>query len=209
MMKNRLPLVLLSVLLFAGCAGVPVTDLKRTEGFADKKISAIADAPKVMKPVGVLALGKVVKITLDEKISPVFTQDAVDSRFELVELVGKKDQPFSINVVAECDCLGFAKKAVAPVAYLLDSSGAVVAQETPNERPVDDVLYKMFKTVKGKFPADGSYYLAVVADYHGARSVRVGDAVGYIGFVPIKKAIYQYPTGLVYIGWVAEQKAAN
>jgi hypothetical protein len=208
-MKTRLLLVLTSVLLFAGCAGVPVTDLKRTEGFADKKISDISNAPKVMKPVGALAFGKVVKISLDDKLSPVFTQDGVDSRFELLEVIGKKDQPFLINVVAECDCLGFAKKSVAPIAYLLDSTGTVVVHETPNERPEADLMYKMFKTLRGKFPADGTYYVAVVADYHGARNVRVGDAVGYIGFIPFKKAIYQYPTGVVYLGWIEEKKAAN
>lgn len=202
-MQTRFLLVLASSLLFVGC--VPVTDLKRTEGFADKKISEISGAPKVMKPVGALVAGKVVKITLDDKLSPVLAQDGVDSRFELLEVTGKKDQPFSMNIVAGCDCLGFAKKSVNPVAYLLDNTGAVVARETPNERPEDDTQYKMFKTMKGKFPSDGTYFVAVVADYHGARDVRVGDAVGYIGVVPIKKAIYQYPTGDVYVSWIAEK----
>lgn len=209
MKKYCLPLALFSVLLFAGCSVVPVTDLKRTEGFADKKISDITNAPKLIKPVGTLTLGKVVKITVDKKMSPVLVQGAVDSRFELVEVDGKKDQPFMINVVASCTCLGFAKKSIAPIAYLLDNSGTIVAQELPNKRPVDDQFYKMRKRLKGKFPADGRYYVAVVADYHGGRNVRVGDAVGYLGFVPIKKTIYQYPTGDVFLGWVTEQTAAN
>ncbi|MDP1635875.1 MAG: hypothetical protein Q8L69_14490 [Gallionellaceae bacterium] len=208
-MIKRLVSILTAAFILAGCASVPVTDLKRTDAHGDKRISDIASATKVMKPVGSLAYGKVVKITLDNKMSPILTQDAVDSRFELVEVAGKKDQPYTINVVASCDCLGFAKKSVAPVAYLLDAAGVVVAQEVPNERTEDDILYRMFKSLKGKFPADGIYYVAVVADYHGGRNIRVGDAVGYIGFIPFKKAIYQYPTGDVFLGWQAEQKTGN
>jgi len=208
-MKIRLLFVLSFGLLIAGCAGLPVTDLKRTDSYADKKISEISSAPTVMKPVGTLILDHAFKITLDDKRSPIFTQDGVDSRFELLEVAGKKDQPFTINVVAMCDCLGFAKKAVAPVVYLLNSSGAVVGKETPNERPEKDTLYKMFKTLKGSFPADGTYIVAVVADYHGARDVRVGDAIGYIGLIPFKVAIYQYPRGDVLVSWVAEKKTVN
>lgn len=207
-MKLRLLLVLSIGLLFAGCGAMP-TDMKRTEGFADKKITDISSAPKIMKPVGALVPGKPVKITLDEKLSPVFAQGEVNSRFELLEVAGKKDQPYAIDVVARCSCFGFSKRAVHPVGYLLNESGAVVAQETPNARTEGDAFYKMVTSLRGSFPADGTYFVAVVADYHGERKVRVGDAIGYAAGSEFRLPIYQYPTGDVVVSWLAEQKKAN
>ncbi len=205
-MKLRLVLAVFLSMLFSGCASITY---HRTDAAAgDTKITEIARAPSAVKPVGILPPAKLTKLVIDGKASPVFVQGDVESRFELLELTGKKDQPFTINIVASCDCFGFSKRAMAPVTYLLDGTGKVVVNEQP-EKPVNDVYYKMSKTLQGTFPADGVYYVAVVADYHGARNVRVGDAVGYVGGAEFKLPIYQYPTGSAMVIWVLPKGAAK
>ncbi len=205
-MKMRVLLVVFLSLLFSGCASVTY---QRMEGAADKKINDIAQASAAVKPVGILKPVTLTKLVITEKASPVFAQGEVESRFEVLQLTGQKDHRFRIDIMAMCDCLGFSKRSMAPVTYLLDSTGAAITKEVA-EMPPESEWYKMRKTLQGKFPADGTYYLAIVADYHGGRDVRVGDAIGYIGGVEaFRKTIYQYPTGSALVKWFEPKEAAK
>lgn len=174
-------LALFAVLfIVSGCASVA-----RSDYAGDKKYADIQSAMQHTAPLAQLVPGAVhsVKISTD---SPLLDSPSGKGRFERIAIKGRKGESFSFALVGVCDCLGFRKWMVAPYAYLLDASGAVVAPKMPGQPPI------------GKFPADGDYALMVVAD-----SVSNGTNIGYLVGGLLTLPLISHPTGIVNVTWIA------
>jgi hypothetical protein len=185
MQIKMLSVAIFSIVLTA-CASVTRTDVATNKIYPNIK-AAVLDT----KPLINVTYGEFVNVKI-ENVSPSVSGQKSLNKFEVVGLDGIKNQPFTIGVNSVCDCLGFKKWAVYPVAYLFDDSGAVIAQEKIGD--------PMSKILTGVFPADGHYKVLVIAD-NTNEGKKIGDAVGYMGAFKFSLAETVHPTGLIQVNW--------
>jgi hypothetical protein len=89
------------------------------------------------------------------------------SNYKLFEFNGIKSAAYSIELRSLCDCLGFSKTVLYPVAYIIDDKGAII-----NDKPAQlgqgfmGFLYPMniHGIWSGTFPKTSKYYFLVAAD---------------------------------------------
>lgn len=185
--------LLLVPLVLAACA----TPQVRGTDDGDRIFESMPAALSALKPTGELSPGGSARLVITEKKSPLLKQGGLNHRFELLELKGRKDQPFIFTTLAVCDCLGFRKWAVAASVSLLDQNGQSIATDSPGRDPQS-------RQLTGVFPADARYYLLVVADrtFEGRRMGSV-TATGMSGLPIMDIAMTVHATGDVIVQWIA------
>jgi hypothetical protein len=185
-MKILVSLVLSLTLI--SCASVKRTDIEATTTYSDVKTAALAT-----KPLIEVKYSDFVNVKISD-ISPSVSGKSAPNKFEVISLAGVKDQAFTVVISSLCDCLGFRKWTVYPVAYMFDSAGGLVANE---EKIVDPKV----KILKGTFPNDGVYKIVVIAD-NTNKGKKIGEAIGYLAGVPVfAVAETIHPTGLIQVNW--------
>lgn len=191
-MKAFVYSILAVSLVLSGCAGIV-----RTDNAGDKKYSDVKAAKLDTKAIGEVNYGDFKNIKISAN-SPSIDSASLKGRYEVVSVHGEKDKPFEITVAGICDCLGFRKWSIVPFSYLVDETGNTVSTgkfATPN-----------VQLLAGTFPADGNYYVLIVAD-----SVSAGKGVGEVYAGLMAGGIYKpdaftismtsHPTGIVQVNW--------
>ena len=118
------------------------------------------------------------------------------NKFEGVGVEGKAGERVAITVISICDCLGFRKWAVYPVAQLLKENGDLVASEKIENPKV--------KNLTGIFPETGRYKILVIAD-NTNEGKKLGDIAGYIGGLQVLTIPEKvHPTGLMQVNWTKQ-----
>lgn len=95
------------------------------------------------------------------------------SNYKLFEFDGVKGNTYTIELRSLCDCLGFSKTVLYPVAYIIDDEGAII-----NDKPVQlgqgsmGFSYPMniHGIWTGSFPETSKYYFLVAADNRNSDS---------------------------------------
>lgn len=185
----KLLVTFLFIAMLAGCATV-----KRIESLSNSTSSDITGAI-ALKPISAISHGKTIRFNIKKGLSPSIRRvnDGKDY-YEIIELYGNADSNFNFTISSFCDCLGFRKWAVHPVATLYNANGEVIANESLTNNP-------MIKNINGKFPSDGNYKLIVVAD-NSKNGVQIGYAQAYAQGVPIfSLPITIHHEGLVQVQW--------
>lgn len=188
-------IVLLLSFLLAACAAPQ----QRASNDGGRLFESLQAAQLALKPTGEIAVGGAARLMIDEKKSPLLKQGGVNNRFEILELNGSKGQRFTFTTVSVCDCLGFRKWAVFAASSVLDAQGEVIATDSPGRDP-------QTRQIDGVFPADGRYYLFVVADrtFEGRPMGQV-SATGPTGLPLFDIPITVHATGDVIVKWVAQK----
>lgn len=162
-MKKRLFILSLSLsALLAGCAGIARNEDASTQVFREVRAAALS-----IKAIGAVERGQSNTLKIGSGSPSLQSQDTA-GRFEIVSINGEKQRAFKLSVTGLCDCTGFRKWTVAPLAYLVDGSGNVISRL--------DSLGPTVVVLNGTFPYDGVYKLVVVAD-----STRADAKVGELG----------------------------
>jgi hypothetical protein len=191
-MKALVSSVLAACLVLSGCAGVV-----RTDNAGDKKYSDVKAAKLDTKAIGEVNYGDFKNIKISAN-SPSIDSASLKGRYEVVSVHGEKDKSFEITVAGICDCLGFRKWSIVPFSYLVDEAGNTVSTgkfAAPN-----------VQLLSGSFPADGNYYVLIVAD-----STSAGRRVGEVYAGLMSGGVYKpdafavsmtsHPTGIVQVNW--------
>jgi hypothetical protein len=95
------------------------------------------------------------------------------SNYKLFEFDGVKGSAYTIELRSLCDCLGFSKTVLYPVAYIIDDEGTII-----NDKPVQlgqgsmGFSYPMniHGIWSGSFPKTSKYYFLVAADNRNLES---------------------------------------
>jgi hypothetical protein len=95
------------------------------------------------------------------------------SNYKLFEFDGVKGDAYAIELRSLCDCLGFSKTVLYPVAYVIDDEGTII-----NDKPVKlgqgsmGFSYPMniHGIWSGSFPKTKKYYFLVAADNRNLES---------------------------------------
>lgn len=95
------------------------------------------------------------------------------SNYKLFEFDGVKSGDYTIELRSLCDCLGFSKTVLYPVAYIIDNEGTII-----NDKPVQlgqgsmGFSYPMniHGVWSGSFPKTSKYYFLVAADNRNLES---------------------------------------
>jgi len=95
------------------------------------------------------------------------------SNYKLFEFDGIKGGSYSIELRSLCDCLGFSKTVLYPVAYIIDEEGVII-----NDKPMQlgqgsmGFSYPMniHGIWSGSFPKTSKYYFLVAADNRNLES---------------------------------------
>lgn len=180
-------------LIVASCAA---PQLRATDD-GERVFESIPAALAALSPTGTLSPGASTKLVISEKKSPSLKQGRLNNRFEILEVNGRKGQPFIFTTLAVCDCLGFRKWAVFAAPSLVDQTGQVVAHDKPGYAPE-------MRTIDGVFPEDGRYYLVVVADrkFEGSEMGQIA-ATGLTGLPIMGIPLTVHPTGDLIVQWIA------
>ncbi len=95
------------------------------------------------------------------------------SNYKLFEFDGVKGSDYTLELRSLCDCLGFSKTVLYPVAYIIDNEGNII-----NDKPVQlgqgsmGFSYPMniHGIWSGAFPKTSKYYFLVAADNRNLES---------------------------------------
>jgi len=95
------------------------------------------------------------------------------SNYKLFEFEGIKGKGYTVELRSLCDCLGFSKTVLYPVAYIIDNEGTII-----NDKPVQlgqgsmGFSYPMniHGIWSGSFPKTSKYYFLVAADNRNLES---------------------------------------
>lgn len=182
------------VSLLAGCA-----TFKRTENLSSSLYKSPAEASLAVKPIGKAIYGDFVNFNINEDLSPSLSRpDGGKNYFEVIEVDGKKDQPFDFVVASICDCLGFSKTTVLPEALLFGQTGTLIAKAVRVPNPVA-------KEMKGTFPYTGAYRMLVIADA-AHEGEKISEAEGYLpGAIPFGIPMTISVDGKVQVNWLKKQ----
>lgn len=110
------------------------------------------------------------KITLDDS---VIQFGKYRSNYKVFEFQGDKGREYAIELRSLCDCLGFSKTVLYPIAYIIDNEGNVI-----NDKPVHigqgSMGFSYPMNIHGKwsgtFSKTGKYYFLVAADNRNLES---------------------------------------
>lgn len=208
-MKSKLLLVALIAVFMSGCA-TNITNARRTDDRAGKIYKAVGEAALDTAPLSPLNFGAIVNLDITVA-SPAVAGEKGNNKFEVLGLIGKKDQEFTISIMPLCDCLGVNKWLVSPDPYLLNTQGEIVAQIDKSGPPPATNVRFVVKTLKGKFAADGEYKLAMIADntHEGQKIAETGTSILMVGFIPVPIPSIDevvHPTGKVQVQWIDPQQ---
>lgn len=193
-MRLKRILCLTLAITLAGC--VPFMTESRNGKF-DTVFSDIVEAAKTVPPLITMKKGQDTPIKISTEKSPKLKRDNATDSFEVVSLTGKKDEAFTIQLGAICDCLGFRKWSAVPVPLLISPNGTQVTFSQEGETTA--------KIIRGTFPMDGEYKLIVIADTSLNNRV-VGRAMGYdpATYSQFSVSITAHPEGTVIVWWKQE-----
>jgi hypothetical protein len=187
-MRSVLLALVTTSALLSGCAGIV-----RSDPASEKVYRDVSSAVLNTRPIGHVDHGSAQNVKIGDQ-SPSLDADSIKGRFEIVTVRGEMGKKFEINSAAVCDCFGFRKYSVVPVSFLADTTGRVVFKADGSSS----------QTLKGVFPADGTYHLVIVADKSKA-GFRIGEIKAGLaypsGFKPDVLTIPMtgHPTGLVRV----------
>ncbi len=89
------------------------------------------------------------------------------SNYKLFEFNGIKSAAYSIELRSLCDCLGFSKTVLYPVAYIIDDKGAII-NDKPTQLGQGSMGFSYPMNIhgiwSGTFPKTSKYYFLVAAD---------------------------------------------
>lgn len=191
--------ILAFISFVSGCASVAT----RTDNASDKKYTSVQAAVQETTALTNLIKGKTKGIQIKSE-SPYMLSNETSGRFEVVQLQGTKDEPFTIIANAKCDCWGFRKWSVMPIIYVTDNSGNVIVK---NATPGSSV-----NVIQGTFPQDGKYSVLIGADEKSegrvARTEQASIAFANGIYIPnaFTVAIKSHPTGDVDVTWAQNAK---
>lgn len=178
-------------LTLSACASIT-----RSQFAGDQTYTAFDSALKTAGPIGHVKMGDARNIRIDTT-SPMLNMPTRHGRFESVTIDGRKGSQYQVTIWAPCDCLGFRKRSVAPLAFLFNDRGDLIAegaQTSPQSR-----------FLSGAFPEDGTYRVLVIAD-----DSRTGEKLSSVnldlpGAVYIPDAfsipVKSHPTGIVQVNY--------
>jgi hypothetical protein len=174
-----------------GCA-----TFKRTENLSSSIYQDPSVASLAVKPIGEVTYGHFVNFDISEDLSPSLSRlGGGKNLFEVIEVDGKKGQPFHFVVSSICDCIGFSKTAVLPVGIMFDKTGGLIAKSVAEPNP-------MLSEMKGTFPYTGPFRLLVIADAKH-EGEKIGDANGFLpGTIPFSVPIKISVDGKVQVEWL-------
>lgn len=168
---NIKTIVILS--LVAGLAAC--TTIERAETQASPRNSRNAN---VASPIAKVSRGETIKIAINSKRSPAVQRPGGGNDFyEIVEVAGTGAENFSFTISAACDCFGFRKWTIHPVAKLYSADGELVVQTQPSE-------VVTVKKLSGTFPSSGTYHLHVIAD-NSMNGKTIQELPAYVQGLPI------------------------
>jgi len=145
-----LSLSIFALLTLTGCSTV-----SRNEPADNKLYLTVQDAASGVKPITSLVYGRFVNVKISD-FSPALSIGKSSNRYEVASVNGKEKQPFSISVTSICDCLGFNKWQISPIAYLTTSTGEIVASS-----PIQG---SVIAPLSGVFPKSAEYRVVVIAN---------------------------------------------
>lgn len=158
-------------LALGGCASTA----SRSEASSSQIYTSAKEGAASVKPIVTMQRGQNIHIFI-ESTSPQVDGKRVPNKFEVVGIEGKRGEPYTIVVAPRCDCLGFRKWSVYPVASMLDQNGepvGTVEQVGPKNR-----------VLRGTFPQDGVFKLVLIAD-NTEEGTKLGNVAGFIGGVTV------------------------
>jgi hypothetical protein len=181
---------LMVVTAMTGCATA-----SRTEAVSAKVFTTTSEAVAELTAITSLQRGKGIDIKI-ESTSPSIKGKRVPNKFEVVDIIGKKGEAYTLIVAPRCDCLGFRKYSIYPDASLLDQAGMPIGDVVSNSPKI--------RVLRGTFPQDGTYKLVIIAD-NTEQGKKLGDVDVYLGAVSaFKIAETVYPTGRVEVNFEAQ-----
>lgn len=177
-------------LLLIGC-----TSVKRSEPASKQVYSSVKDVALNVNPIVTVPYGKHVVLNIEDS-SPSIQGKRAPNKVEVVAVEGTADKPFAITVTTRCDCLGFRKYSVYPIASLVDQMGESIGTS-------QDIGPKT-RVLKGVFPANGLYKVVVIAD-NTKEGEKLSDVNAYVGGIPIFTIPeVVHPTGKVEVNFQAQ-----
>ncbi len=154
-----------------------------------------------LKPANSLRFNKeqIWDITFND---PIMELNNIKSNYRAFSFEGNISKQFTIEIWSRCDCLGFNKTIMHPMAFIIDGDGEVVNQSNIKfasgrmgwSRPAN-----VYGKWTGKVEKDETYYLIIAADNRSlGKSVGSVDATNYAApHAPIRISLSHYPAGEV------------
>lgn len=178
------------VAALTGCATA-----SRTEAVSAKVFTTTSEAVAEVTPITSLQRGKGIDIKIETN-SPSIKGKRVPNKFEVVDIIGKKGDAYTLIVASRCDCLGFRKYSIYPDASLLDQTGAPIGEVTSSSPKI--------RVLRGTFPKDGTFKLVVIAD-NTEEGKKVGEVDVYFRALSLFKIDETvHPTGRVEVNFEAQ-----
>ena len=87
--------------------------------------------------------------------------DEFKGSYKLFEFGADRGDSFTIKLASMCDCFGFNKQILVPIAYVVNKRGVAVKTDTTN---IVNRLGFISFSLKGDAPENGKYYLVVAAN---------------------------------------------
>lgn len=129
------------------------------------------------------------EITADD---PIIDFEAFKSNYKLFSFKVDRGDKFRVEVISFCDCLGFDKRILVPIAYIFNESGKEIEQNI-----VAGGVYGVATasvTIEASASESGQYYLLV-----GANNSNPGEIVGSEDLMLYGVAYSVIPTGIPII----------
>ncbi len=131
---------------------------------------------------------------------PILELNNIKSNYRAFSFSGNDTKQFTLEIWSRCDCLGFNKTVMHPLAFIINGNGEVLRDSQIKfgsgrmgwTRPAN--LYGKWT---GRFDKKETYYLIVAADNRSlGKSVGSFDATNYATpYAPIRMSLTHYPIG--------------
>jgi len=131
---------------------------------------------------------------------PILKLNNIKSNYRAFSFQGNTTKQFTIEIWSRCDCLGFNKTVMHPIAFIIDNEGEVINKSNVKfasgrmgwTRPAN-----IYGKWIGKLEKDETYYLIIAADNRSlGKSVGSFEATNYATpYAPIRMSLSHYPIG--------------
>ncbi len=190
-------------MMLSGCATTGEAD------FATLEQSATATAKTTQaalenSPTLPLKIGKSSETRLELNDPTLWALGQI-ANYRIFEFSAPQDGRYKIDLMSLCDCIGFNKKLMRPLGFVLDGEGVVI-NDAPDSIGYKNETWKLPGRIEGVWSgsaqAGQSYYFLVTADNRAPGSeVTTSSGLTPAGaaLIPITVSLKSAPTGKVRV----------
>jgi len=157
-----------SIALLTGCASSSPSTLYSLLSKSSEKI-ALANVEVIKNTTAIPLPSKVHGFSLERESFEITSRDSLidfgdyKSNYKLFSFQMNKGDVFRIEVISFCDCLGFDKRILVPVAYVFNENGEKIDHRIVSAGATSGVAI-VDVNIEAKAPLNGKYYLLVAAN---------------------------------------------